>query len=116
MLLLTFQTKFRTKARRNNFSSTRKKHIPGIRVVAESRKKLRNFGSCPTLLADETKGAEKALKAPAWPITPLTMRKSPRASTKGMGKGDLCSKEILSVSILRSLDFVKGRESGNPYE
>lgn len=34
-----------------------------------------------------------------------------QASTKRMGKGDLRSKDILSISVLSSLDFVKGRES-----
>lgn len=65
----------------------------------------------PTLLADEIKGTEKALKVPAWQIAPFTMRKMPQASTKGMDKGDPRSKDILSISVLRSLDFVKDRES-----
>lgn len=65
----------------------------------------------PTLLADEIKVAEEALKVPAWQIAPFTMRKMPQASTKGMGKGDLRSKDILTISVLRSLDFVKDRES-----
>lgn len=65
----------------------------------------------PTLLVDEIKWAEKLLKVPEWQIASFTMRKMPQASTKRMGKGDLRSKDILSISVLSSLDFVKGRES-----